>query len=328
MRSYGKGSDILLGSMMLLILLLATASIAEALEIRIRDDVTVRGETVTLQDIAAFAPQSDSRAESLARIEVSASPAPGNTVNLSRNFLSYKIGPAVAAKGEDISLEIPENLRIRRTANIIPADQLERIFKDHVRTHSAWDPQKIVFERVDVPESVALPEGRVRWEILERGNDRYLGHVALIANFFVDGRQIRNVPLSGKVTVKQEVVKASRKIRPGQFISSDDVQLAHEQSSQMQRDTLTVPEEAVGKKAVRSIQAGQPITAQMLENPPVIKKGTRVLIIAGNQMIRVSAGGKAVEDGHLGEEVRVMNLSSGKEIYATVKGPGVVEVAF
>jgi flagella basal body P-ring formation protein FlgA len=314
--------------MMLLILLVAGASIAEALEIRIRDDVTVSGGTVTLQDIAAFAPRSDSRVESLARIEVSASPAPGNTVNLSRNFLNYKIGSAVAARGEDIRLEVPENLRIRRTANIIPAERLERIFKDHVLTHAAWGPEKIVFEKVDVPESVALPEGRVRWEILERGNDRYLGHVALTANFFVDGRQVRNVPLSGKVTVKQEVVKASRKIRPGQIVSSEDVHLAQEQSSQMQRNILTVAEDAVGKKAVRSIQAGQPIAAQMLDDPPVIKKGTRVLIIAGNPMMRVSAGGKAVEDGRLGEEVRVVNLSSGKEIHATVKGPGVVEVAF
>lgn len=328
MRSRGRGSDILLGSMLLLILLLTGASPAEALEIKIRDDVTVKGGTVTLQDIATFAPHSDSRVESLSRIEVSSAPAPGNTVNLSRNFLNYKIVPAVAAKGDDIRLDIPDTLKIQRTANILKAEQLERIFKDHVLTHAAWDTEKIVFEKVDVPESVALPEGKVRWETLEKGNDRYVGHVALTVNFFVDGRQVRNVPLSGKVTVKQEVVKASRKIRPGQIISNDDVQLEHEQSSQMQRDTLTDPEEAVGKKAVRSIQAGRPITAQMLENPPAVKKGTRVLIIAGNQMIRVSASGKAVEDGQLGEEVRVMNLSSGKEIHATVKGPGVVEVAF
>jgi len=328
MRLERKGYDIIGAVMMLLIAVVQTASIAEALEIRVHDDVTVKGGTVTLRDIATFAPPTDSRVESLARMEVSSAPAPGNIVTLSRNFLNYKVGPAIAAGGEDIRLETPESLRIRRTANIIRAEQLERIFKDHVRARSAWNPEAIIFEKVDVPESIALPEGKVRWEVLERGNERFVGHVALTVNFFVDDRQVRNLALNGKVSVKQEVVKASRKIKPGQIISSEDVHLVREQSSQMQKETLTVEEDAVGKKAVRSIQAGQSITARMIDNPPVIKKGARVLIVAANRSIHVSAGGKAVEDGYIGEEVRVVNLSSGKEVHATVKGPGIVEVVF
>ncbi|RJR49583.1 MAG: flagella basal body P-ring formation protein FlgA [Desulfobacteraceae bacterium] len=328
MRLRCTGYDLLIAAMMLGILVAQTPSIAEALEIRVRDDVTVKGGTVTLRDIAAFAPPTDSRVESLARLEVSSAPAPGNMVTLSRNFLNYKVGPAIAAAGQDIKLESPENLIVRRTATIIGAEQLENIFKDHVRARSAWNPETIVFEKVDVPESIALPEGKVRWEVLERGNERFVGHVALNVNFFVDDRQVRNLSLNGKVTVKQEVVKASRRIKPGQIISSEDVHLVLEQSSQMQKETLTAEEDAVGKRAVRSIQAGQSVTARMIENPPVIKKGARVLIVAANRMIRVSAGGKAVEDGYMGEEVRVVNLSSGKEVHATVKGPGIVEVVF
>lgn len=323
-----RRSGILLASMWLLIHFTVAPCAAAGLEIKIRDDVTVKGGNLTLRDIATFTPGSDSRVDDLSRIEVASAPSPGNVVNLNRSFLQYKIGAAVAGRGEDIRLEIPSTITIRRTANIITADQLERMFKDHVRTHAAWDPEKIVFEKVDVPESVSLPEGKVRWEISDRGNDRYLGNVALSVNFFVDGKQVRNISISGRITVRQAVVKAARKIGPGQIVSREDVHLLQEQSSHLQRDVLTAEEEAIGKKAVRSIQAGQPISAQMLENPPVVKKGNRVMIVAGNEMIRVSTSGKVVEDGRVGEEVRVVNLSSGREIYATVKGPGVVEVAF
>jgi flagella basal body P-ring formation protein FlgA len=91
---------------------------------------------------------------------------------------------------------------------------------------------------------------------------------------------------------------------------------------------LTDPEEAVGKKAVRSIQAGQSITSQMVEDPPAVKKGSRVLVRARTDLISVTTQGKVMEDGRLGDEVRVLNLSSGKEIFATVKSPGQVEVIF
>ena len=96
----------------------------------------------------------------------------------------------------------------------------------------------------------------------------------------------------------------------------------------MSRDVLTSLEEAVGKKAVRAIQAGQPIAAQMVEDPPAVKKGSRVLVRARNDQIHVTTHGKVMEDGRLGDEVRVLNLSSGREIFATVKGPSQVEVTF
>lgn len=308
---------------------LGGVSAAGHLEIKIREEVTVKGGgTVTLKDIATFTPESDPRVESLRRIDVASSPSPGNGVSLNRSFLNYKIGAAVSGKGDGITLEIPPVVTLRRTANTIPASRLEGMFKDHVRSHASWDPRKIVFEKVDVPDSVALPEGRVHWEIWDKGGDRYLGQVNLAVSFFVDGKQVRNVSLSGRVSVKQDVVKASRRIGQGQLLTREDVTLVTESSAQMQRDVLIDPEEAVGKKAVRPIQPGQAISAQMLESPPVVKKGSRVQIVARSAFIQVSTSGKAAEDGQVGEEVRVVNLSSGREIHATVRGPGLVEVTF
>ena len=311
-----------------LVVLFGGGSFAADLAIKVKEDVTVKGGTITLKDIAVFTPESDPRVDALRRIDVASSPSPGNGVSLNRSFLNYKIGAAISGRGEDITLEIPPVVTLRRTANTISGSQLERMFKEHVRSHSSSDPQKIVFEKVDVPDSVALPEGKVHWEIWDKGGDRYLGHVNLSVNFFVDGKQVRNVPISGKVSVRQEVLKASRKISQGQVLSREDVSLVTESSTQSQRDVLMDPEDAIGKKALRTIQPGQAISAQMLESPPVIKKGSRVQIVARNETIRVSTSGKAAEDGQLGGEVRVVNLSSGKEIHGTVKGPGLVEVIF
>lgn len=42
--------------------------------------------------------------------------------------------------------------------------------------------------------------------------------------------------------------------------------------------------------------------------------------------MRLSANGKAITDAHLGQEVRVVNLSSNKTIVAVATGDGIVEV--
>ena len=86
--------------------------------------------------------------------------------------------------------------------------------------------------------------------------------------------------------------------------------------------------DVVGKRSVRNIQAGQVITNSMIENPPMIKKGNRVLIRAESPEILITTQGKVLEDGCFGDQVRVENISSGKEIFAVVSGPGLVEINF
>jgi len=312
---------------MLLAFSTVSLSPVHALEIKVRDQATVQGSTIYLKDIASFHPETDPRVGVLARLDVASAPSPGKGVSLNGDFLKYKIGSAISGK-EDITLEVPGSMVVKRTAHLISAAEIQRIFRDHVMSRVPWDPDKIVFEKIEVPETVALPEGKVHWEIAERGSDRYLGHVAMTINFFVDGKQVRNVPVSGKITLRQAVVKASRKINPGQVLSKEDVTLVAEQNGQLNKDVLTSLDEAVGKKSVRSIQPGQPITSQMIEDPPVVKKGNRVVIQAQSDVIKVTAQGKVMEDGRVGEEVRVMNMGSGKEVFAIVKGPGLVEVAF
>ncbi|MEW6669192.1 MAG: flagellar basal body P-ring formation chaperone FlgA [Thermodesulfobacteriota bacterium] len=308
-------------------LLGAGVSPAGALDIKVKDQASVSGGTICLRDIATFAPETDPRVETLSRIDVAAAPSPGNAMNLNRSFLTYKIGSVLSGK-EDIRLEIPDRVAVQRTAQVISKARMESIFREHVRGHIPWAPEKVVFEKIEAPDGVALPEGKVHWEIWERGSDRYLGHVALTINFFVDGKQVRNVPVSGTITLRQAVLKAARRINPGQVLGRDDVHLVTEQNGTLARDALTSPEEAVGKKAVRSIQAGQAITSQMVEYPPMVKKGSRVVVRARNDLISVTTQGKVMEDGRMGDEVRVVNLSSGREIFATVKGPSQVEVTF
>jgi flagella basal body P-ring formation protein FlgA len=66
----------------------------------------------------------------------------------------------------------------------------------------------------------------------------------------------------------------------------------------------------------------------MLEDPPLVEKGKRVLIRAENELIRVTTLGKVLEEGRAGDQIQVMNIGSGKVVLATVVGPGTVEVVF
>jgi len=313
------------------IFFLGSAGILNAgqpLKITIKEESTVQGDKVRLGDIATFSPSEDARAGRLKGVEVCSAPYPGSQTRLNTHFLDYKIGYAVG-NDDSVRLKKPATLLIKRTAQYIDTKELEDIFKKHILSHSSWSRDKIVFDRINTPGRMALPEGKLRWQVWERGNSDYIGNVFLTVDFRVNGQRVRKVALSGRISIIQEVVKATRKIRSGEVISKVDLTLVNESNTGRQlKNALTRIEEALGKKATRNIQEGRRVTRAMIEDPPMVKKGKRVIIKAMNQSMQISTLGKGLEDGKAGDQVKVMNISSGREILATVMGPGVVQVHF
>jgi flagella basal body P-ring formation protein FlgA len=302
-------------------------SSAEGLEVRLKDHVSVQGASLYLGEAASFDPAHDNRVEGLRAIALANSPSPGRTMILSSRYL---IGALTAAVTDttDIRFKVPETMSVHREAQAVGVDKMTEIFKQHVLQNGSWPEQDIHFEKVRVSGPVTLPPGDLSWEVKERGGTDYLGDVALVICFTVDGTMVRKVPLSARVSLERPVVKTIRNIVAGQILEEQDLTVVRERLFDSGKDLLLDPGEAAGKRALRSLDAGQRVERKMIENPPLVKKGERVRIEAASRQIRVTALGRVLQDGRAGEQVKVMNLMSGKEILATVIGAGAVAVSF
>jgi flagella basal body P-ring formation protein FlgA len=300
---------------------------AEELEVRLRDHVSIQGASLYLGEAASFEPAHDDRVEGLRIIALASSPSPGRTMILSSRYLISALTAAVTDT-TGIRFKVPETMSVHREAQVVGVDKMTEIFKQHVLQNGSWPEQDLHFERVRVSGPVTLPPGNLSWEVKERGNTDYLGDVALVICFMVDGTLVRKVPLSGKVSLERPVVKTTRNIVAGQILEEQDLTVVKERLFDSGKDLFVDKGKAAGKRALRSLDAGQFVERKMIEDPPLVKKGERVRIEAAGRQIRVTALGRVLQDGRAGEQVKVMNLMSGKEIYATVTGAGVVAVSF
>ena len=302
-------------------------SSAEELQVRLRDHVSIKGASVYLGEAASFEPAHDDRVDGLRTIALASSPSPGRTMILSSRYLINALTAAVTDT-TDIRFALPESMTVYREAQVVSVDKMTALFKQHVLQNGSWPEQDLHFERVRVDGPVTLPPGDLSWEVKSRGNADYLGDVALVICFVVDGKMVRKVPLSGKVSLERPVVKTTRKIVAGQILEEEDLTVVKERLFDSGKDLMMDKGEAAGKRALRSLDAGQFVERKMIENPPLVKKGEHVRIEAAGRQIRVTALGRVLQDGRAGEQVKVMNLMSGKEIHATVTDVGAVAVSF
>jgi flagella basal body P-ring formation protein FlgA len=91
---------------------------------------------------------------------------------------------------------------------------------------------------------------------------------------------------------------------------------------------ITNIHEALGKRAKRAINVKAVLRADFIELPPLVRRGDVVTVIAESAGLKISAVGKVREKGHRGDRIRVMNLDSGKAIYARVLNSNTVLVDF
>jgi flagella basal body P-ring formation protein FlgA len=91
-----------------------------------------------------------------------------------------------------------------------------------------------------------------------------------------------------------------------------------------QGDLLVDPTHAVGRALRSNLGAGAPLLGRHLAPDTAVSRDRPVTIALAQAPILIEASGVALEDGQLGQEIRVRNSSSNRILHVTVTGPNKV----
>ncbi|MFO1113133.1 MAG: flagellar basal body P-ring formation chaperone FlgA [Rhodospirillales bacterium] len=130
------------------------------------------------------------------------------------------------------------------------------------------------------------------------------------------GRLVRETQLP----VPNRPLPAGRPIAAGdrEWVAAGDRPLA----GNVARD----PAEMIGRLPRRSLQQGAPVNTADLKRPVVVARGTLVTILLGTPTMRLTARGQALDEGAVGDTIRVANAQSRTVVGGVVRADGQVEV--
>jgi flagella basal body P-ring formation protein FlgA len=142
----------------------------------------------------------------------------------------------------------------------------------------------------------------------------------------VDGRPAARFLATAAVDDWQEVPVITRELQRGTVIGAGDVQMVRLNLSQYSGEIIRDLSEAVGQRAKGRIGAGEVIRRSLVDLPPTIVRGAKVKAIYKKGALTAVLNSVAVEDGFLGEEMRIKNESSKKVLTGRVLSGEEVEV--
>jgi flagella basal body P-ring formation protein FlgA len=98
--------------------------------------------------------------------------------------------------------------------------------------------------------------------------------------------------------------------------------------SNVPANVITEPEAILGKRTRRAIGAKTILRTDLIEFPPLVKRGDLVMIIAESDGFKITALGQVKKRGRLGERIPVINFDSKKILYARVVDANTVKVDY
>lgn len=105
---------------------------------------------------------------------------------------------------------------------------------------------------------------------------------------------------------------AARNIRAGAVLAAADIEAP--QGEQGLRRAATF----LGKEAVRTIYKGQPISEVDLRAPTLVSRNAIVAMEFSKGPMTIATEGRALDEGGMGDRIRVMNLLSRRTVSAVV----------
>jgi flagella basal body P-ring formation protein FlgA len=121
------------------------------------------------------------------------------------------------------------------------------------------------------------------------------------------------------------IVVPVRDIARGDTLAESDLTYAFAAPENVMSGTATSMESVLGMQTRRVLRAGTSMRSDDVRSPILVTKGTMVTMTFDAPGVTLTATGRAMSEGGLGETVTVLNPASYRQISAVVIGPGAVK---
>ena len=297
------------------------------LRIKVSSSTLLDGDSVYLGKIAEIDGEDPLLVDRLKGMYIGRAPLPGNTLEFEATDLNRRLKQN-GFDPDDLMLQIPPKIMVKRSLIVMSREKLKSLVSDYITQNLLVDLPDARIKDIRVAEEIELPDGRITYTVKPTRNAESMGIIQFNINFDVNGKFFKRVWAAATVEAFSEVVVTKKPLGRYKTITEDDIEVQKKDLANLPSDVITDPDAVLGKRTKRAMGAQTVLRPNLVEFPPLVKRGDVVVIIAETEGLKVTALGEVKKKGRFGERIPVINYDSKKIIYARVLDANTVKVEF
>ena len=290
---------------------LAAPAPAFAAGVLLRSHVLVDGPMVTLGDLF------DNVGER-AKVQVLRAPPPGQHITVDTDWLAHvALVNGLSWKPRDLF----DEASIERTGQVIGRDQIVANLRDALLGRGAQGEFTIELESRNQQMIVATDDAAnvsVRDLFYDRAGKRFSATIAA-----GDSR----LPVSGRLYATIQVPVLTHPVGRGDTVIAEDITMIPMREDMIRPATVTDIGAIVGMAAKMALRPNQPLASGDLQKPLAVTHGALVTLVLDYHGMALTAQGRAIDQGSLGDTIRVTNTHSNLTVEGVIDGTNRVRVS-
>ncbi len=296
-----------------------------ATRVSVSSSTLVDGERILLGEIAKIEGNDPLLIKRLKRVDIGRAPLPGKKREIqasafNRCLKQDRIDPS------HLAMQLPAKVIVERSLVEISAAKIKALVSDYISKNLLRNLNDAGIKDIRVNESLRLPGGRITYTVTPSRDKDMMGKIPFTVKFEVNGKFYKRVWATATVEVFSNVVMTKKPLGRHKPITEDDIELQKLDLAKLPSDVITDPEVVLGQRTRRAIGSQTVLRSNLVEFPPLVKRGDVVVIIAESAGLKITALGQVKKKGRLGDRIPVINFDSKKILYALVVDSNTVTV--
>lgn len=304
----------------------------------LREHARAGGPTLTLGDVADLRTGDLPAIRALVALPLATGVRPGRPVALSRDAIQRAVEPLAAKAGVPVTLGGAERVHAERASQTVDGDRIAKVARDALARALVSKVGAADVALIRPPRDVVLPSGVLTVvPIAVLGPTDWLRRASVWVQLYVDGRLETAVPVDFQVegvvallpaSASATMRAASEPVRPlARAERSDEAQrgLSAAFDDQVPRETRAAP--MPSQLALADHAAATRRTPDAPDATPAVQRGRPAVLRSNTGPIAMEVQVQVLQDGRVGDTVRVQAPAGTGPVAARVVSEGVLEMA-
>ena len=295
------------------------------LQVYLPREVTIEEETAKLGQVSIIRGEESlvakAREIALGRLSVA-----GQEIVVDRQMLLSRLACS-GIPSTEVTLMGAEKVRIKQQQQIISSDrfveQARMFLKEKLPAERVCQPNPI-----RTPKDLLLPETSKKIELVARLVAGTRNQSKVQISVFADSEEVGTREVAFRLKYKCRRATALVDIPAGGLISPENIKIEESLSDNPEPANWRAPYGLVAKRGIAANTVLRPSMMGHLKPDVIVKRNQNVIIRMERPGLSVTAVGKAMQKGSVGEYVKVRNVDSQRLILARVNEDGTVEPVF
>lgn len=302
-----------------------------AITIELLPQVKVRSAQVTLGQVAYLTSSDLPALRRLLAVPLGTAPVAGNTVSLDRATLTRWLRSQAGLRDGHIQWAGAQASAITTATRELGGHEIEQAAREALQSWLSERSQRAEVRALAVPRDLQLPEGAAELVVRPIDDTQPRKRMLVWVDVWAGGRFVRTLPVSFEVSA-WAIVPASSSGAPAgapldvRALALSEVDVTLLPAAAIPAGALPAMASTGAQRLRRPVHPGEALTVRHLESVPAVERGQWLTARSVAGSVALESRVEALQDGRVGQTVRVKQANSANSISARVTGPGQVEV--